>query len=243
MRLLIDIGNSFAKWVFLSANGEFSEVGRAECRSGDDFFQYLVAAAPREGVDAIGVTSVAADGVTNPLCDKLAAEFSLPLLRANTVEPLECLCHCYADPGALGVDRWLAMLAVADRPVVCVADFGTAATIDMVVDGSHLGGVIAPGERLMSDGLLHKAAQIAAAGVAGEGWLANGTAESVALGARQAALALLLRYQELVLTKWPSACLVLTGGGAVPLLGACPSWEYRPNLVFEGLAKWMDLRG
>lgn len=54
----------------------------------------------------------------------------------------------YRDPGTLGVDRWLAMLAAHARcPGLCVViDCGTALTVDIVeASGRHRGGYIVPG--------------------------------------------------------------------------------------------------
>ncbi|MDD4871788.1 MAG: type III pantothenate kinase, partial [Kiritimatiellae bacterium] len=60
----------------------------------------------------------------------------------------------YPKPGSIGADR-LANICGAfhkyGHPVL-VADFGTAATFDVITSkGSYIGGVIAPGLRLMSD--------------------------------------------------------------------------------------------
>ncbi|NJM31928.1 MAG: type III pantothenate kinase [Limnobacter sp.] len=76
----------------------------------------------------------------------------------------------------LGTDRWLACLAVAAQtqvPINCVASFGTATTIDAVVESpcnttatpctkrwEHLGGVILPGVDLMFGSLARHASQL-----------------------------------------------------------------------------------
>lgn len=54
----------------------------------------------------------------------------------------------YHDPGTLGVDRWLAMLAarVQCSGLCVVIDCGTALTLDILeADGRHRGGYIVPG--------------------------------------------------------------------------------------------------
>lgn len=61
----------------------------------------------------------------------------------------------YENYHTLGVDRWLAMLAVnaiCDKPFV-VIDAGTAITCDFVAHNQHLGGWIAPGFDLMRNAL------------------------------------------------------------------------------------------
>ncbi len=54
----------------------------------------------------------------------------------------------YSNPGTLGCDRWLAMIAARKEfnQSLCVIDCGTAVTIDVLSDnGMHLGGLISPG--------------------------------------------------------------------------------------------------
>jgi len=62
----------------------------------------------------------------------------------------------YLDPTALGVDRWLAILAAWNKVKLnCVViGAGTALTIDFVTrDGDHIGGYIVPGLTAMSRSL------------------------------------------------------------------------------------------
>lgn len=64
----------------------------------------------------------------------------------------------YADPGTLGVDRWLAMLAARERfsqQDVILMSAGTALTFDYLdARGQHRGGYIMPGWRLTASALL-----------------------------------------------------------------------------------------
>ena len=75
--------------------------------------------------------------------------------------------NSYNDFSRLGVDRWLAMIAGFNHEKrqpeesVCIIDCGTAVTLDVMDSrGCHLGGVIAPGFRLMQSILVREASDI-----------------------------------------------------------------------------------
>lgn len=69
----------------------------------------------------------------------------------------------YPDEQRLGVDRWLAMLAlwIEEARGGCVLDLGTAITVDYVSpSGEHEGGYIVPGLRLMKKSLGTETARV-----------------------------------------------------------------------------------
>ena len=148
--------------------------------------------------------------------------------------------NAYLDPGKLGVDRWVALIgAHYVRPgTVCVADFGTAITVDVMdSEGVHLGGVIAPGLTLMRQSLVSGTSDLAFAGDAFCGSFARETASAIASGTLQAAAGLIERcHRETASKLGCEPRLLLTGGDALaiaPLLGV--SFDLRPELVLEGL--------
>ena len=56
--------------------------------------------------------------------------------------------NAYRDPGRLGADRWMALIAAAEMVSgnAIVLDAGSAITVDLLrADGQHLGGAILPG--------------------------------------------------------------------------------------------------
>lgn len=64
----------------------------------------------------------------------------------------------YQQPGKLGIDRWLALIAAWNIYALpaCIVDCGTAITIDLIdSDGHHQGGMICPGLGLMKSSLAH----------------------------------------------------------------------------------------
>ena len=64
--------------------------------------------------------------------------------------------NAYKEPHRLGVDRWLALLAIKARgeSAAVIIDVGTACTIDVMNNGQHLGGYIFPGIAVARDALM-----------------------------------------------------------------------------------------
>lgn len=150
----------------------------------------------------------------------------------------------YAEPGRLGVDRWLALLGADDQArsvPVCVADCGTALTIDvMLSDGQHQGGYILPGLTLMTDSLRLRTGGVrfdrSVRRATGPG---RDTAAAVGHGALLAAVALIDR-----LAVEYGALVVLTGGDAAdikPHLRA--PVEHDPQLLLKGLQRYFGDAG
>lgn len=141
----------------------------------------------------------------------------------------------------LGIDRWLVLLGY-DRSslgvddVVCIADCGTAVTIDLLRgDGCHLGGYIIPGIQMMQRALQSHTAKVRHEQLDLEG-LSPGvnTAEAVIHGAM---LALVSSIEKAASRH--DATLVLTGGdasriGRVLDAGHCED----PHLLLKGLQRY-----
>jgi type III pantothenate kinase len=146
----------------------------------------------------------------------------------------------YADPTRFGVDRYLALLAVAARgQAVLIAGVGTALTIDLLdAEGQHLGGRISASPTTMREALHARAVQLPAAG--GEySEFANDTADALASGCDGAAVALIERSRVQGgerLGALPH--LLVHGGGAPALLPLLGDAEFQPALVLDGLARW-----
>ena len=144
--------------------------------------------------------------------------------------------NAYAEPQRLGVDRWLAMLALWTelRGACCIVSAGTALTVDLVdSSGQHLGGYIAPGLVTQQQAVLgatrfeHRDTRAPYRNEPG-----NDTESCV----REAALAAALGLIEHS-TRDFDGLRVLVGGDADilrPHLNA--DWQTRPDLVLRGLA-------
>ena len=148
---------------------------------------------------------------------------------------------CYAAPERLGIDRWLAVLAVAQqRKPALVVDAGTAVTLDVYLpDRGHAGGYILPGLRLQREVL---AAQTARVSFPAPDWsdlaLGTDTASCVGKGSLRTLVALVRDMQASLPTE---AEVWLTGGDAGLLLPWLPAARLAPDLLLQGMAVCFDV--
>jgi type III pantothenate kinase len=237
--LLIDLGNSRAKWV--RAQGRAIDSGSAG-RGDIDALAAACRAADALRPDSVLVSSVANPSMTNQvrkLCiDRWAIEAQLLQAQARQGG----VRNGYAEPARLGVDRWLAIVGAVERygaPLV-VWDLGTAATLDAVdAAGQHLGGWILPGPSTMLDALrigtqLPVPEDLRDAGLLRPG---RSTAECIARGvlaAQAGAVGQLM--QNLCSHAKAKPSLVVTGGAAATLLQHLEVEHiHDPWLVFRGM--------
>jgi type III pantothenate kinase len=243
MMLLVDVGNSRVKWATFD-RGQLG-VQSAAAYSGwtmDDWRRALFAT---PGVESVFVASVAGEASAALLTEAARLETGRPARFVATRREAGGVRNAYPEPRLLGVDRWLAAIAAyrLARGACCVADVGTAATLDGVAsDGQHVGGFIVPGPELMmrslwgatSDLASHTATSGAAAGAP----FADNTRDAIERGCRLAVAAMVDRtVAEMTRLLGSTPVLVLTGGGA-PGIEALIETPARPvsDLVLRGLA-------
>ena len=242
MKLLVDIGNSRVKWALLGDDAPGPQ--RAAEHAGWRVEDWQRALFAEHGIDQVlaASTSTAAAGTLDAAARRAtgrAVEFVRSSREAAGVQ------NAYRDPGLLGVDRWLAVIAAHARVrgPCCVADFGTATTFDAVdADGTHLGGYIVPGPALMvaslHAGTSDLAHRTAASGAAGDAPLADNTRDAIERGCRLAAAAFVDRcVRDVAARLGATPRLLVTGGaaGQVAALLATPS-DVVDDLVLQGLA-------
>lgn len=244
MILLVDIGNSRAKWSLWD--------GATHTRSG--VFDVEPTLFPRmldhewRGIAAperVLVSSVAEQKIADGLYLWVQNKWKLHTEFAKSQKQAQGVTNSYVRADRLGVDRWLALIAarkqVPDAPV-CVADCGTAVTIDVLdATGQHLGGLIIPGLMAMCGALARGTAEIGQVHrhlPPVELQLANDTQNAVMAGARLAIVATIDRaVGEAAQHLGRDVTLLVTGGDAsslLPLLRA--RHMYVPTLVLDGLA-------
>jgi len=242
--LLVDVGNSRVKW----ARFERGVLGEQQAAAHAAWTAHDWRATLFEGarVERVVAASVAGGASLAALDEAARAATGRGIERISTQRAAAGVVNGYADPGLLGVDRWLAVIGGWHlvRGACVVADIGTAATIDVVAaDGRHRGGYIVPGPRLMVASLLHGTSDLAsfhATSPPGGGpAFADNTRDAIERGCRVA------------LAAWVGRCvgdartlvgatprLLLTGGAACelqPYLEA-PGEEV-PDLVLRGMAE------
>lgn len=236
MNWLIDFGNTRLKCAALDAGrcGPVQAFAASDREALDGLLRILGSAKSGERV---WLASVATPERTDALASAIAGQ-GFTVRRVQTKANWGPLRIAYAEPLRLGVDRFLAMLAVLQRkdgPWLIVS-IGSAMTVDLLTaDGRHHGGLIAPTPTHMHEALTQRFPQLDMAdGLAVD--FASDTADAVASGIRAAALGLIersLRTAHDLLGVRPT--LLLTGGGADPLLSSL-SGEYLSAPVLDGLA-------
>jgi type III pantothenate kinase len=244
MILLVDVGNTRAKWAVL-ADGRLSGSGAVLHRGvpAADWVHGLEGASA--GCERILVSNVAGPAVAHAIGEWALSHHGFRPEFVRATREAGGIRNVYEHPEALGPDRWCGMIGAWRRvrgPLVCIAA-GTAMTIDAVdTAGTHLGGLIVPGHDLMIDSLLRRTSDIAPAAQlappAGSGMLGRNTAAAIELGASHALAALALRSIDWVSRLVGTPPRVFLGGGDAtriePLLGV--GVELASGLVLEGLA-------
>ena len=226
-QLFLDIGNSRVKYLKQHDDGDtggwclLSELSD----SGDLF----------SGVTRVWCSCVGGDERRRWVYSLLAARVAVVTL-VESRQLVHLFKPAYSRPETMGVDRWLALLAVLERhseaPII-VVDAGTALTIDVLLGNQHLGGYILPGYRTQLAAMVGQAALPGVAdglmpaltlGASTEQAMAHG----VWLGLAAAVMAVCRQHE--------GAKLYLTGGDGASLMAVVDyQAELRDNLVLEGL--------
>lgn len=239
MKLLIDLGNSRLKWAGYRAGqlipgtpiAHGREIARADLTA-------VWQSVPKP--TAVHIASVLSPARTAPLHEWVESHWGVPVVRATSHAEQAGVRNGYEQPGRLGVDRWLALIGAWTRfhRAVCVVDCGSAVTVDILNrQAQHLGGVIAPGLRLMAEALA-TGTDLPAADDSSPPPLGRDTHSALAAGRLQAVAGLIerVRGNAPVETR-----LVLTGGDAHQIAAQlAKSCDLIPDLVLEGLAVTLD---
>lgn len=237
--LLVDIGNSRVKWG-LASGGEIS-AGQAFPTDPAAFRSLLdLNWSSLPAPAAVHVSNVAGETMASELAAWVARRWNLPARFAASGAEAFGIVNGYTRPGQLGVDRWLALLAAArfHGLPACVADCGTALTIDFI-DGSghHRGGLIAPGPALMRRALTQNTLGIGQFVESEPVFPGRDTATGLVAGSLLAAAGFLEKsWQscENILGFTPG--LILTGGdGEAVGRWLSISYRYDADLVLAGL--------
>ncbi len=237
MILLADVGNSRIKWVTYE-DGIFIQDGLFHYRSQEwiDSASHQWINLPRPA--RVLIVSVAGPEASSALTKWIMKNWAI---EAEFVTATATACgvkNAYAEPGRLGADRWVAMIAARalTQQTCYVVDCGTALTIDAIAaNGQHLGGVIVPGIQLMRQALYRETQQILSE--QGEFCLfGKSTRDCVWGGTIYAVAATIDGITDRMMATVGPGIRFLTGGGAemisAYLLG---KFQLQPNLVFYGL--------
>lgn len=245
MRLLIDLGNTRLKWAW-QTEGKLTR---------SDAVVYELQKLPNElpiiwqDLDTPGdiwISSVAQPDVQKILDAYFKNQWGITAQYIHASRSVLGVTNSYIEPQRLGSDRWLAMLAAYQYEGRCVMviDCGSAVTIDAVdADGTHIGGVIAPGIAL-SNSVLNRQTSLRwqpSAGILPVKVFTNSTAEAIASGIGNGVIGLVeMAYRELV-HAGHHPVVYLTGGDATYISHAL-SIEHKQvdDLVLQGLAMFAN---
>ena len=260
MTLVVDVGNSAIKWARLSVDG--LQPAHAQLHRCADLAKRL---ADQWGGDVPPDAPVVACNVAGPEV-VAAVEEAARGARLRTVRWLQsqpsldgpvALANGYRNPAQLGADRWHCMLGAcssANRDVtrsLVIVNAGTATTIDCVAAdaesggqgrfvGKFVGGVIAPGVRLMLESLALRTAglphtEVALSDVAE---FPDNTEAAIHTGVLDAQAGLVYRvWHRFAGHLRAEPRLILTGGQAEVLVARLSiAADIEHNLVLRGLA-------
>ena len=213
--LYIDVGNTAVKWLF---NGSYQSVAVTE------FNPKVLPEAKQVFVSCVGDKSLLS-GVKNSIFVESQPSF-------------KSFKSAYEAADELGVDRFLAMVAVIDQypnQTRLVIDAGSALTFDLVLaDGTHQGGLIMPGLgklRRSFDKFCTESQQLH------NQQLADNTSDAWACGTGQMFTSVVNAQIEHYLDEFGDLMVVLSGGDSKLLaLRLNHAVQLQPNLVLEGLS-------
>jgi type III pantothenate kinase len=242
--LEIDAGNTRIKWRLLEyRNQQNKKINSGTVLASDlagelpDSFCQQLLSLKIESIKKIRVSNVRGESFANLLslfCDR---HFSVSVNYAVVSAEFAGLKNAYQNCEALGVDRWLAMLAAyrSAQSAVCIVDCGSAMTIDLInVEGQHEGGFIVPGLQLMQRSLEEHTANLKYHPESNIN-IEPGANTEVAIN--HGVLNMALGMLEVVKNKWGAdKCWYLCGGDAA-ILSSFINWQHeiKPDLVLDGL--------
>lgn len=251
MKLLLDVGNSRIKWALLEAgrlSQQHSHPYQAENLKPllDRYWDLL----PQP--DGVWVANVAGSAMALELAAWIERRWAVPLEFVFSAKAQLGVHNAYAEAHRLGVDRWLALLAAWHHPArqgaCCVADCGTAVTLDVVdSQGEHRGGLILPGLNAQRVSLRHSAHALADVSLRDSNAmpslpLGRNTRDGVAMGTLYAIASTLDHFFRQTAAAAETAPLaLLSGGDAETILPWLETdWQWVPDLVLRGLALVAD---
>ena len=234
MRILVDAGNTSTKWQ-LRDGGNAVASGQGDLRALRDW----ILALDDSKQYAVAVSCVRDDTYALKIRKAFESLSSAQLHFAKSSATFGGVRNAYSEPQRLGVDRWLALLAIKSQgeDSAVIIDVGTACTIDVLENGQHLGGYIFPGMALARDALVTNTDKIR---------FSEDPEPSTVLGTDTAGCVLsgiwltLLASCQSVIDRFPDAAVYLTGGSALELAALGLDAQCVDGLVFDGLDFWLN---
>ena len=242
MLLLIDIGNTRIKYAL--SDGQTINQGDAIVHNRDwNSVIDQIMGQVSESIDACLVASVMR-AQDNQLIEQIVSSSFKISPNFLKTQQFQCgLENAYFTPDAMGVDRWLAMIAAWKKAqqAVLVIGCGSALTLDLVDNkGRHQGGYIIPGMQMMQHVLVDKTALIDAN--EGESLMPDwqwgrSTQQCVSAGSLLATVSVIDRAIINAEIEYPGGVSCFLYGGDAPRVQSYlrQPVNYEPDLVFLGM--------
>lgn len=245
MNLLVDIGNSYIKWLLHETAGPGNNTMQAMPyeQSGlrellNKYWQDL------DRPDRILICNVGGAQIAKHVDDWISAIWGIKAEYIKTTAIFNELRNAYSDYHTLGTDRWLAIIASWHKfscrgKALCIVDCGTAMTIDGITKtGQHLGGLILPGYAMMCDAVTANTAIDKIKAIRPVDDLADTTSQAVGNGCLLATVAIIERVVTSMKEKHHEGLICIITGGHARLIKQQLKieFEYEPDLVLSGLA-------
>ncbi len=234
----LDIGNTRIKWRHTALHGD----DESEEGVFDDVEEFFANYAQQKKPDVFRFCSVRDQAISNKLISWSSENWGFEPQVAEVSRECGGVTVNYADVSRLGVDRWLAMLAAYRKAggACLVVDCGTAFTLDSLsAEGSHLGGFILPGLKLMQESLIANTGIRLDPGAHQDSIeMGNSTDEAVLNGSLASLVAIVEKHAEILAQQSGQTRVFVSGGDAQLLAKFVESvnCEIVPGLVLDGLA-------
>ena len=236
MNLLVDLGNTRLKWAVANDLGINTGPAIYNAEVNQNALKHLwQTIEPPNQLAVSCVGPVQLSDLLISVADELWP--GVQVTRAKSQPSGFGVINAYQIPEKLGTDRWLSMIAAYQlyQTSLCIVSCGTAITVDVLdASGKHLGGLIAPGLRLMKEALATGTENLSLDESDDSFGLATYTNAAIKNGSLSATCGLI----EFVLNKQPEKIrLVLTGGDAETIATQLSQpYLIEPDLVLKGLA-------
>jgi type III pantothenate kinase len=248
--LLLDVGNTHVHYCLSQQSFSIQNTPRIHHIRIDELqnlFDSLVNT--NSSMDAVYLANVN-NSDCGELVSRLCMTHSISFTSATTEAEALGLKNSYQTPSNMGVDRWLAMLACQNMLLssehikdFVVIDLGTAITTDVVSNGQHIGGWIAPGYQTLKSGLLNNTTKVFADNSKKDylSWFGNDTPDCVELGLRSQIQGGFEYAVQEVSKRTSNFKIFVTGGDRHMInLDNLPMSEIHENLVLHGLSLYID---
>ncbi len=168
MILVSDIGNTNIVFALFDSNSELQKIFRLSTQknrtsdefASDIFIQLSILGVKLDEIEG-GLISSVVPSITESIsiCFRKLFKIKPHIFTYNSNSGLNIV---YKTPETLGVDRLVncAYIWKYYKKASIIIDAGTATTVDIVIDGNYIGGMITPGLLLMRDSLFFNTASL-----------------------------------------------------------------------------------